>query len=252
MSIEVQTTQNVIIDYEPAGLGNRMLAALIDYLFIGLWYLAWFVFFYTTKLNPFYLFGYSDMLIIILYAVIIGPPVFYHLLCEYFNNGQSLGKAIVKIRVIKIDGKPASFGAYLLRWLFRSIDLYTTFFMAIPGLVGLITIIATKNAQRLGDLVAGTTVVDLKVYKKNRQLRAMELDFQDNYNVTYTDVLNILSDSDIQRILSIVEDDGLKNSDLIINRLTDQIKTITGYSYNGSDLAFLKKIVDDYNYLSLQ
>lgn len=254
MLIEVQTTQNVTIDYEPAGLGNRMLAAIIDYSISIIWLITWFIILVKFKETDIFsiLYGMDYTTIIFLSIIIFGPVTFYHLLFEYFNNGQSFGKMLVKIRVVKVDGTRPGFGAILLRWLFRPIDIDFTASFGIPGLIGMISIISTKKSQRLGDMLAGTTVIDLKVDKNSKKLRDIELDFDDNYQVIFLDVLNRLSDKDIQTILSIINDKKLKDADNIIHRLSDRIKLVTGYSYDGENIVFLRKIVNDYNYLSLQ
>lgn len=248
MAIEVQTTQNVTIDYEPAGVGYRLLAYIIDWIVIGIWLLGWLGYFYfLAKQFGFNPFSMSDSAMI-LYAIIIGAPVlFYDLLFETLNNGQSLGKMLFKIRVVKTDGTEATFGAYLLRWLFRAVDFGMT-----EGILGILMIALTDKSQRLGDYIAGTTVIDLKMNKSNRELKVPELDFHQDYKVTYVDVLDKLSDRDIQTVLAIMGDDKMKENDFFTGRLADRIKQVTGYSYTGSDKAFLNKVVSDYNFLALQ
>src|ERR1700743_890388 len=71
-----------------------------------------------------------------------------------FMNGQSVGKRIMKIKVISLDGTRPRFSQYLLRWLFRIVDFTLTSWLG-----GLITIILTDNGQRIGDIVAVTVVV---------------------------------------------------------------------------------------------
>ena len=245
MSIEVQTTQNVTIDYEPAGLGYRMLAYFIDWLVICVWVLGFLGIMYIISRIPelsdvFYL----DSFAIIFYIIMFFPILFYDLLFETLNHGQSPGKMLFKIRVVNVDGTAPSFGGYLLRWLFRLVDISSFYAM-----VAIISIVVTKNGQRLGDLVGKTTVVDLKMKTK---LQLPELDFHNDYKVTYHDILDKLSDRDIQTIRSIIEDTKMKNSDYYIGKLTHRIKHITGYSYEGADNVFLRKVVSDYDYLALQ
>jgi uncharacterized RDD family membrane protein YckC len=57
---------------------------------------------------------------------------------------------------VKIDGYQASFGDYMIRWVFRIIDV------SFAGVVGLISMIVSKNNQRLGDIASGTAVISLK------------------------------------------------------------------------------------------
>jgi hypothetical protein len=165
---------------------------------------------------------------------------------ETYNHGQSIGKMIVKIRVVNVDGTAPSGTSYLLRWLFRLMDFSLTYW-----LLAIIMIAVTKKSQRLGDYLAGTTVIDLRLNDKNK-LDFTDLDFHEDYKVTYADVLSLLSDKDIQTIRSIIDDDRMRYNEYFNQRLADRIKSITGYTFEGPDRVFLRKIVGDYNYLALQ
>ncbi|MFV0536107.1 MAG: RDD family protein, partial [Dysgonomonas sp.] len=135
----------------------------------------------------------------------------------------------------------------LIRWLFRLVDFSLTY-----GFLGVIMVAVTKKSQRIGDLLAGTTVIDLRLNASNRELSITDLDFHEDYKVTYADVLDKLSDRDIQTIISITEDKRMRDNDYFSQRLADKIKTIIGYSYDGPDKVFLRKVVSDYNYLAVQ
>ncbi|MBK5722552.1 RDD family protein [Dysgonomonas sp. Marseille-P4677] len=247
MIIEVQTTQNVTIDYETAGLGQRILAYLIDFAFLVLWVIGciWILGMISS-------FGMDSVFAgnlgsIFIFILIFFPVIFYDLLFEILNNGQSLGKMIMKIKVVNIDGTVPSTSSFLIRWLFRLVDFSMT-----EGFLAVIMVAVTKKSQRLGDLLAGTTVIDLKLNNRNRELHITDLDFHEDYKVSYTDVLDRLSDKDIQTITSIIEDQRMRDSDYFNQRLADRIKAITGYTYDGPDRVFLKKVVSDYNYLAVQ
>ncbi len=247
MIIEVPTTQNVTIDYETAGLGQRILAYIMDIIFIILWIIGWLWLLSTVSgLGMSTIFS-GDITFILLLLLIFIPVLFYDLLFETLNNGQSPGKMIMRIRVVNVDGTTPSAGSYLIRWLFRLIDFSMT-----ENLLAVIMIATTKKSQRLGDLLAGTTVVDLKVNSRNRELSITDLDFHEDYKVSYSDVLDKLSDRDIQTINSIIEDNRMKENNYFNQRLAERIKMITGYTYDGSDRVFLKKVVSDYNYLAMQ
>ena len=75
-------------------------------------------------------------------------------------NGQTIGKRQMKIKVVKLDGSRPRFSSYLLRWLLRIID--TSF----VGVVGIIAISSSSKGQRIGDMVAGTTVIKLQEVQK--------------------------------------------------------------------------------------
>lgn len=246
MSIQVETPQNVTIDYEPAGLGYRSLAYLIDLLVKAVWILLCiYISVGLLRLDEGSFF--DDSFTFWMYVLILGSPViFYDLIWESLNKGQSIGKYILKIRVVNLDGSMPSFGSYLMRWLFRLIDI--DLFYALPAII---TILVSKNAQRIGDILAGTTIIRLKINSKN-VLDIPNLEYQDSYKVVYYDVLDKLSDRDIQMIRSIMDDKKMSESDYFMDKLVDQVKNITGYTNDKDNYTFLMKVLDDYNYLALQ
>jgi uncharacterized RDD family membrane protein YckC len=83
--------------------------------------------------------------------VIIGWALYYFFATES-GGGQTLGKKLMKLRVVRADGRPAGMGEIAVRTILRVVDNY---------LVGLIVMLATgEKRQRVGDLAAGTIVVD--------------------------------------------------------------------------------------------
>ena len=247
MIIEVQTTQNVTIDYETAGVGQRILAYLLDLIAIVVWVTGWFWILGTVASFGINQAFNGDIFAVFIVIIIFFPVIFYDLLFETLNNGQSPGKMVMKIRVVNVDGTAPTSSSFLIRWLFRLIDFSMT-----EGFLAVIMVAVTKKSQRLGDLLAGTTVIDLKLNNRNRELSITDLDFHEDYKVTYIDVLDRLSDKDIQTISSIIEDQRMRDSDYFNQRLAERIKSITGYTYNGPDRVFLRKVVSDYNYLAVQ
>jgi uncharacterized RDD family membrane protein YckC len=84
-------------------------------------------------------------------AVILGWGLYYFFALES-GEGQTLGKKLMKLRVVRADGRPAGMGEIAVRTVLRVVDNY---------LVGLIVMLATgERRQRVGDLAAGTIVVD--------------------------------------------------------------------------------------------
>src|SRR5688500_2513888 len=91
------------------------------------------------------------LLIIVQFALLWG----YYVLFEGLMDGQTPGKRLHRIRVVREGGYSVTFGASAVRNLVRVIDMQPLFFY----LVGMISVLATKRGRRLGDLVAGTIVV---------------------------------------------------------------------------------------------
>ncbi len=79
---------------------------------------------------------------------------------ETFNNGQTPGKYIMKLRVINKNGSRPTMGSFFMRWLLSTIDV------GCGGHVVCSSILLTKNSQRLGDLAAGTMVIKLTDIRK--------------------------------------------------------------------------------------
>ena len=147
------TGQFVRISQTPASIGERLIALIIDYFLIGLYLYSTIALIAKLHLpSGFNLFFF----LFIVYLPILG----YSFLCEMFNHGQSFGKRLMNIRVVKLDGSTPSIGSYLLRWLLFIVDGPLT-----SGL-GIFVILLTKNNQRLGDLAAGTMVIKEKNYRK--------------------------------------------------------------------------------------
>ena len=152
-TIRIQTTQMIELEYELAGVGERAVAYLFDILIYAAYGVA--IAYLNEQVG--WIKGWWSLIITAI------PVLFYQLLCEIFLHGQSLGKRMRNIRVISLDGAQPSLGQYLLRWLFRILDTMST-----SGCVAVVTVSVSRNAQRIGDMVAGTTVVRTRRSEERR------------------------------------------------------------------------------------
>ena len=233
-NFDILTSQNVSVKYNVAGVGNRIAASAIDYAFVGIW-----IFFLSVVVqlnfkvtNPFVL------------MVMYSPVVFYQLVMEIFFNGQSAGKMMMKIRVMKIDGSAPSVVAYLLRWMFRLIDI--TFSM---GSIAVIMIAFTDKAQRLGDLAAGTTVIRLNSKTKLDEL--VQVTKNENYQPVFSEVV-ALTDQDISLVKKVLYKSAETKDFLLADKMAMHIKKVTGINSEMDELKFLRTILADYEYYALQ
>lgn len=141
--IDFRTSHNLVLSYPRAELIHRIVAFAIDFglivIFINIW-------------NAFIPIELIQMIIWIPFLL------FYNLFCEVYFMGQSLGKKIMKIRVVGLDGKTPSLKSYLIRWAFRLIDIAGS-----SGLLAMASIYSSPLGQRIGDLLAGTTVVQTRL-----------------------------------------------------------------------------------------
>ncbi|MDR2139518.1 MAG: RDD family protein [Tannerella sp.] len=153
------TGQYIQIDQTPASAGERLLARVIDMLVMFVYEAAFFtIIILCNKLFP-GLYRHETALIVTVLLFLL-PVLFYSLLWELFNRGQSPGKKLLGLRVVMKDGSTPTLGASLLRWLFLLIDIH------LFQCLGLVFILVTKNSQRIGDLAAGTLVIKEKNYHR--------------------------------------------------------------------------------------
>ncbi len=142
-SIEITTAHNIVIEQELGRLSHRILAFGIDaaILVVYIWILT----------------GLTGGNTIILYVAGGLAIIFYHLIWEIFNNGQSPGKKAMNLRVVCTNGVRPSLQDYIIRWSFRLIDITGTF-----GCFAVLTILTSDRNQRMGDLLSNTAVINLR------------------------------------------------------------------------------------------
>ncbi|HWL06785.1 MAG TPA: RDD family protein [Planctomicrobium sp.] len=151
-NVIVRTPENLEIKYDLAGAGTRAVAFLVD---------AALMYFIVSLLQ-----GLITALVLpigkehpIYAGAAMGVITFvffngYFILFEMLWAGQSPGKRVVGIRVVKKGGYSLRLIDSLIRNLLRTVDLLPVCYG-----VGLVTVLSTRYSQRLGDLVAGTLVV---------------------------------------------------------------------------------------------
>ena len=149
--IEIITPQNVPILYQLASVRERMLAFFLDALILLVsLYFIYLISLFTFSDSP-------DANTIIQYLIIFPVFVFYSLVWEIFNNGQTIGKRAMKLRVIKLTGMEMSVSDYMLRWAFRWIDIWGSL-----GAIAALQISSSEKGQRIGDVLADTTVIRMR------------------------------------------------------------------------------------------
>lgn len=233
-SIKVQTTQNVEINYEVASLSDRVFATLIDYVVILGYIITLSLMMYLTALG-------DDAGIAVLVLIFV-PTMFYDLLFEMFMNGQSIGKKLMNIKVIKVDGTQPSFLSYFLRWILRLVDI-----VLFSPAVGVVTILINGKGQRLGDIAANTTVVKLVERTKLSDTLFEEVEAQ--HAITYHEVAK-LNDSDVETIKEVLKTTKTLNRESAL-KLQERAKLALeqkmGIKAAQPARDFLKTLVKDYN-----
>jgi len=235
-NFQIETAQNISIDQNVAGIGDRILAFIIDTVII----IAYMV------LSGLTMAGLDvDRSSTWMYYLVLGlPPFLYHLLWEIFWNGQSPGKASMQIRVVKKDGTRPEFSNYLVRWLLRIIDISLT-----SGGVAVVAILLNGKGQRLGDVAASTTVITER--SKIGIHNTLGVDLPDNYQPKYAQV-TVLNDKDVQEIKNIYEQARREGEHHIILSLSQKVAQLMDVQFEEKPVNFLQQVINDYNYYTRQ
>lgn len=158
-TIDISTSQKVVINFETANARERITAFLIDMILLVIVLFIW-VWILFELLNAPENWG--------TYMLVFIPITFYSLIAELLMNGQSPGKRAMALRVVNINGVEPSLNDYLIRWSFRLVEIWFT-----VGAVAVLLINAGGKGQRLGDMIANTTVIRLN-NKVNVSLEQLE------------------------------------------------------------------------------
>lgn len=157
----IETPERVPLSFALASIGNRFLACALDHFiqFVILFILGWIASFASSF--KFDSASAADVprwviaiILIAIFLVITGYFAFF----EWLWSGQTPGKRVLKLRVIREDGRPITFWEAATRNLIRIMDMMPI--APIPFYsVGLISTFVSSRDQRVGDLFAGTVVV---------------------------------------------------------------------------------------------
>lgn len=232
--IGIETTQNVMLHQEVASIGDIMVAHIIDVL------VKWgYIFLISMTVGSDWGFSNDDQLIQTL--LIWAPFAFYHLASELIMNGQTVGKRLMKIKVARLDGNEPGLGQYLLRWLFRIVDVWLY-------AIGLFVILFNGKGQRLGDIVAGTTVVALKTRVKIEQ--TLMADLREGHQVRFPEAMR-LNDQQAALIKEVLESRKTSSRSHLVLEMADRVSRAIGTTDMGpSREQYLRIVLNDYVYLT--
>ena len=264
--IKIHTNFNIDLEFESAEFHRRLGAWAID-LFIQVFYII-----IVSKIMNSFRNGRSismddayDSWGISLLLIL--PFFLYHVVSEITMIGQSIGKKLLKIRVVNENGGKASISQYIIRWLIRTSDLsilliiaylpYTAVYgykaiAAIAGafcllFVDIILVASGKKAQRLGDMLAGTIII--RTNPTGSINETVFLDVADNYIPSFPQIMQ-LSDKDINAIKSILDTSRKKGDFQLAAMATEKIKSHLKIESPLEPFEFLEVVMKDYNYLS--
>ncbi|MFN3916477.1 MAG: RDD family protein [Flavobacteriales bacterium] len=253
-SIDLVTAQNVVIRYSSAGVWQRILAYFIDLIvlivyFFLMYYIFVFLFgsmvsgFFRNFDNPESLVNDLEFYSAIFMLATVPVLVFYSLFCEIFFNGKTLGKAALGIKVVRLDGNPPTMGDCFVRWAFRMVDVVFSL-----GSIAILTISASDKNQRLGDMMANTSVIQTKPIANISLADLLKLEKQES-PITYPQVTRfddydmLLIKNALDRLSSNPNDSHKK----VIIELSKKASDIIGLEKEPEKkLEFLKTLLRDY------
>ncbi|MCU0347868.1 MAG: RDD family protein [Saprospiraceae bacterium] len=238
-NIDIRTTQNVTIEYELAPLRERFLAFFIDLVIYGLaFYLFWLL--VLSLVGG----AVTDMGFGFIVMSFLAGIMVYHLLSDVIGNGQSLGKRVTNLKVVRLDGLEAGIGEYLLRSVFLLID-----FISSLGMLAAILIASTYKHQRLGDLAANTSVIRLRNQMAFRLHDILKINTLENYEPKYPAVRQ-MSEADMLLIKNLIgRYQSWQNTAHVeaIQQTTAQIcQQLNIEPPKSNQLEFLKILIRDY------
>ena len=236
-NFQIETAQNISIHQNVAHVTTRLGSFLLDLLIIICYIilLAFLISWLDLK------FGMQQWAISLILSL---PILFYTLIFETLWNGQTPGKWVNKIRVVKLDGSKPTLGSYVLRWLMRIIDIQMA-----TGSVAVLTILLNGKGQRLGDIAAGTTIISEK--KRVTLQEVLLADAPEDYTPTFPQV-TLLSDADAQTIKKLYHSALQKRKHAIILKLHERVVEITGIKTDLKPINFLNVVLTDYDYFTQQ
>lgn len=263
-TLQIKTAQNVNINFTMANVGQRLLAFGVDNIlkFAYLYFVITFFDFSLFKAafsNDGWTLKAIDILIFL-------PITFYSLYSEILLEGQTVGKKLLKIKVVNIEGFKPSITDYIMRWFLRIVDfnLFMLLFVYAASLglegneaflwtlflfgkmVGFLLILFTNKNQRFGDVIANTVVI----YTKDTvQFSETILEnISTKYIPIYPNVIK-LSDNDARIIKDTFRMAKKHNDYKTLIKLRSKIIEVTGIQSKGnSDKEFIDTVLKDYNF----
>jgi uncharacterized RDD family membrane protein YckC len=250
--VKLDTGFNIEVEFPVASFSKRLIAWTIDVLVCWLITKALANIFHTDSF-----FVWTDPWN--LRGLLVGMPVvFYHLICEITMNGRSLGKLAMKLRVVTEEGGTPSLGQYLIRWVFRLIDFPYWLVLAAAYSVapwwitlllfsGVASVIMTPKSQRIGDLVAGTLLIDMS--NRTTWEDTVFTEINEHYKPRYPQVMQ-LTDRDINTLKNIILTVKKKNDHELARKIAQRILSKVKMETDQYPIDFLETLLIDYNYYS--
>ncbi len=227
--IDISTSHNISIRYKLASATERVSAWVIDIIILM---------FYASLVSI-----VASISTVMWYILVFFVIAFYHLIFEILNNGQSIGKRLLKIKVVTLHGRTAKAQDYFLRWIFRILDITFT-----GGMMAILYVISTEKHQRIGDILAQTTVIKLKADNHYDLVGLIKLGNQKR-EITYPKV-TMYDDDDLMLVKDAItrlhKSPSLENQK-VVRSIADRVATDLEVNLGEiKKLKFLETVLLDY------
>lgn len=234
--ITVTTPFNIEIELLAAPYHKRLLAWLIDICIV-----AFFVFGMVTAVPSLFIGGFTDGFMVIFVML---PSYLYHLYMEILLKGQSLGKKALGIQVVDKSGREPSLSQYFLRWVLRIVDMGITM-----GVGATVAYTMTPYNQRIGDLVAGTIVIDKRTRTHIHDTIYLDIESNASYTPLFPQVMR-LTDKDINGIRNLLDMRYSGDTEVYMQQVAHRIREFLQIESDMNVRDFLQRLLIDYNYLT--
>lgn len=203
-TVEFESAHHVKVEYELASPMQRLAASMIDTVMFIIYFVI-----VSMAMGLGDIFSAYGTELFFKLLIIKLPWIFYNPIIEYATSGQSVGKMLLGIRVVTVNGERPGLREVFTRWVFRAdwvwiaADLFILIWLGI-GIMGFIFSGTSELRQRMGDIMAGTLIIRNKsslVYNLNDVLSIKSLD---NHQPTYPQVTRF-TDEDMLLIKNTIQ-----------------------------------------------
>ncbi len=257
-TIDFTSAQNVKVEYEIAPVVLRLAAAIIDGIILAIYFIVVF------SASGWIFSGISGKSLFFILLVIKLPVIFYNPALEYLMQGQTLGKYLLGIRVVTMNGERPGLREVFTRWMFKGDFIWISInqgalwlpfdpsaFVLYPifGIVGMIFALTSYHNQRLGDVMAGTIIIRNKSSVRYFLRDILMIKNQDNHVPTYPQAIRFTDDDMllIKAAIARVHQHPNEETKKFAVELANETARLLGLSETPpKKLDFLKTVLQDY------